>query len=77
MQFLADILDINVNRPEITETTAFGAAMMAAYTDGKYSSLEELSKLWIPDKTYNPKMDKNSRDGLLRKGDYFVSKTLS
>mgnify|MGYP003318898934 FL=1 len=77
MQFLANILNINVEKPKITETTAFGAAMMAAYTDGKYSSLEELSKLWIPDKTYNPKMDKNSRDSLLKKWDYFVSKTLS
>ena len=77
MQFLANILNINVEKPKITETTAFGAAMMAAYTDGKYSSLEELSKLWIPDKTYNPRMDKNSRDSLLKKWDYFVSKTLS
>ena len=77
MQFLANILNINVERPRITETTAFGAAMMAAYTDGKYSSLEELSKLWKPDKTYKPKMDKNSRDSLLKKWDYYVSKTLS
>ena len=40
-------------------------------------SREELSKLWIPDKIYKPKMDKNSRDGLLKKWNYFVSKTLS
>ena len=77
MQFLADILDINVNRPEITETTAFGAAMMAAYSDGKYSSLEELSKLWKPNKNYSPNMDKDIRNDLLKKWDYFVSKTLT
>ena len=77
MQFLANILNINVEKPKITETTAFGVAIMAAYTDGKYSSLEELSKLWKPNKNYSPNMDKDIRNDLLKKWDYFVSKTLT
>ena len=77
MQFLADILKINVEKPKITETTALGAAMMAAYTDGKFSSLEELSKLWSSDKTFNSKMTSSKRNSLLGKWDYYISKTLT
>ncbi len=77
MQFLADILKINVEKPKVTETTALGAAMMAAYTDGKFSSLEELSKLWSSDKTFNSKMTDIKRNSLLGKWDYYVSKTLT
>ena len=43
---LSNILDISVEVPKITETTALSAAMMAMLTDGKYSTLEELSNLW-------------------------------
>jgi len=77
MQFLANILKINVEKPKITETTALGAAMMAAYTDGKFSSLEELSKLWSSDRTFKSKMNDNDRNILLGKWDYYVSKTLT
>ena len=77
MQFLADILNINVDKPKVTETTALGVAMMAAYSDGKYSSLDEISKIWMPDKSYTPNMDKNTRNNLLKKWDYYVSKTLT
>ena len=77
MQFLADILKISVEKPKVTETTALGAAMMAAYTDGKFSSLEELSKLWSSDKTFNSKMTSSKRNSLLGKWDYYISKTLT
>ena len=77
MQFLANILNITVNRPKITETTALGAAMMAAYTDGKYSTLEELSQLWSSEKTYISDMNDDNRNNLLQKWDYYISKTLT
>jgi len=77
MQFLANILNIKVNRPKITETTALGAAMMAAYTDGKYSTLEELSQLWSSEKTYISDMNDDNRNNLLQKWDYYISKTLT
>ena len=77
MQFLADILNINVEKPKITETTGMGAAMMAAFTDGKFSSIEELTKLWLPDKSFNPKMNDNERKILLKKWDYYVAKTIT
>ena len=77
MQFLSNILDISVEVPKITETTALGAAMMAMLTDGKYSTLEELSNLWGSNKSYIPKINKNERDNLLKNWDYYVSKTLT
>ena len=77
MQFLSNILDISVELPKITETTALGAAMMAMLTDGKYSTLEELSNLWGSNKSYIPKINKNERDNLLKNWDYYVSKTLT
>ena len=76
MQFLSNILDISVEVPKITETTALGVAMMAALTDGKYSTLEELSNLWSSNKSYIPKIDKSERDNLLKNWDYYVNKTL-
>ena len=77
MQFLSNILDISVEVPKITETTALGVAMMAALTDGKYSTLEELSNLWSSNKSYIPKIDKSDRDNLLKNWDYYVNKTLT
>ena len=77
MQFLSNILDISVEVPKITETTALGVAMMAALTDGKYSTLEELSNLWSSNKSYFPKIDKSERDNLLKNWDCYVNKTLT
>ena len=77
MQFLSNILDISVEVPKITETTALGVAMMAALTDGKYSTLEELSNLWSSNKSYIPKIEKSERDDLLKNWDYYVNKTLT
>ena len=77
MQFLSNILDISVEVPKITETTALGVAMMAALTDGKYSTLEELSNLWSSNKSYIPKIEKSERDNLLKNWDYYVNKTLT
>ena len=77
MQFLSNILDISVEVPKITETTALGVAMMAALTDGKYSTLEELSNIWSSNKSYVPKINKSERDNLLKNWDYYVNKTLT
>ncbi len=77
MQFLSNILDISVEVPKITETTALGVAMIAALTDGKYSTLEEISNLWSSNKSYIPKIDKSERDNLLKNWDYYVNKTLT
>lgn len=57
VQFLADILQLEVDRPIVTETTALGAAMIAALQVGIYSSLQELQRNWRREKRFTPLMD--------------------
>lgn len=64
LQFLADILGARVDRPGMIETTALGAAYLAGLQAGVYSSLDELSRLWRCDRTFEPVMTKDKRDRL-------------
>lgn len=64
MQFLSDILGATVDRPQLTETTALGAAYLAGLKAGIYNSLEELEAMWQREKRFEPKFDKVTRDGL-------------
>ncbi|MBN3562975.1 glycerol kinase GlpK [Aliamphritea spongicola] len=63
LNFLADILGANVDRPEIIETTALGAAYLAGLQAGVFTSLEQLADMWHCDKRFEPTMDKARRDG--------------
>lgn len=56
LQFLADIVDIRIERPTIIETSALGAAYLAGLGAGLYSSLEEISQLWSLDQTFTAQM---------------------
>jgi glycerol kinase len=53
-QKLADILNVDVHRPVITETTALGAAYMAGLQQGLFNSLDEIAHKWQLDKEYKP-----------------------
>ena len=57
MQIQADCLRIEVDRPEIVETTAFGAAALAGLSCGLWKSTEELSRMWRSEKIFKPKRD--------------------
>lgn len=57
MQFLADLLDVPVIRPKVTETTALGAAYAAGLAVGFWSGLDALRSNWAEDKTWTPRMD--------------------
>jgi glycerol kinase len=61
MQFQADILNRNVVRPVVKETTALGAAYAAGLASGFYSSVEELRSQWSVDRTWTPAMDESRR----------------
>ena len=61
MQFQADVLNVPVIRPKITETTALGAAYAAGLAVGYWSSLDDLRSNWAEDKTWSPKMDDAQR----------------
>ncbi|MGL5712062.1 MAG: FGGY family carbohydrate kinase, partial [Paraclostridium sp.] len=67
MQFQADILDINIDRPKVIETTALGAAYLAGLAVGFYKSKEEIRERYCIDKEFEPSMDENKRK-LLYKG---------
>lgn len=67
MQFQADILGIPVDVPEIIETTALGAAYLAAVGVGEYKNPEELISNWKLAKRFEPKMNADERESLLHK----------
>jgi glycerol kinase len=64
-QFLADIVARPVDRPAVTETTALGAAMLAALGAGLVGSLEEAAGLWRLQRTFEPRMSDVQRQRLL------------
>ncbi len=64
MQFLADILDLPVERPAVTETTALGAAWLAGLAAGLFGSTAEIAAGWRRDRTFEPGMGAAERDRL-------------
>jgi glycerol kinase len=62
MQFQADMIDVPVVAPKVTETTAIGAAFAAGLAVGIWESLDEIQSLWALDKHWEPKMDKLDRE---------------
>lgn len=61
MQFLSDIIGAPVDRPEILETTAMGAAWLAGQRAGLYPDMAEFAAQWAVDKTFAPAMDEEMR----------------
>ena len=61
MQFQADILDREVVRPAVKETTALGAAYAAGLATGFFANLEDLRSRWAADRTWKPSMDAERR----------------
>ncbi|HAX92784.1 MAG TPA: glycerol kinase [Bacteroidales bacterium] len=66
MQFQADLLQASVIRPEITETTALGAAYLAGLATGYWKNIDELSKQWQIDRTFVPVMPHDRTESLIR-----------
>ena len=64
MQFQADILHTKVIRPQITETTALGAAYLAGLAVGFWKDMEELKQYWQQDQAFAPAMTDDKRNGL-------------
>ena len=66
MQFQSDILDTNINRPKVVETTALGAAYLAGLAVGFYSSKDDIKNSWIIDKEFKPNMEEAKRANLYK-----------
>jgi glycerol kinase len=66
MQFQADILNVPVLRPSITETTALGAAYAAGLQVHYWETLDDLRANWSIDHTWSPDMPDKKRESLYR-----------
>jgi glycerol kinase len=64
MQFQADVLDTQVVRPRVTETTALGAAYAAGLAVGFWKDLQQIKQQWALDKRWQPAMPAARREQL-------------
>jgi glycerol kinase len=76
-QFLADILQVPVERPRNLETTALGAAYLAGLATGVWGSTEELAASWRRRDVFTPRMDPQQRSRLIAGWRDAVARTLS
>ena len=76
MQFQADILDREVVRPLVTETTALGASYAAGLAVGFYKGLGELRENWGVGHTWKPRMDAETRERLFASWKKAVTRSL-
>ena len=65
MQFQSDIIGVPVVRPQVMETTALGAALLAGLAVGVYANQEETAAVWKRDLTFEPQMEDYHRAQLL------------
>ena len=66
MQFQADLVNVSVERPEISETTALGAAYLAGIATGFWKNKDEVSNNWKLEKSFEPKMDEKEANKLYK-----------
>lgn len=66
MQFQSNILGCDVHRPQCIETTALGAAYLAGLAVGYWSSREDVRNNWAIDRVFQPQMDVELREKLLK-----------
>ncbi|MCP5418853.1 MAG: glycerol kinase GlpK [Chromatiaceae bacterium] len=65
LQFLADVIDLPVERPQVTETTALGAACLAGLQQGLFTSLQDIAGHWRRQARFDPQMEAGRRQRLL------------
>jgi glycerol kinase len=76
MQFQADLLDVPVVRPRVSETTALGAAYAAGLAAGYWSDLDDLRRNWAEGKRWTPQLESGQRERLYRNWKKAVTRTL-
>ena len=76
-QFLADMLNIPVERPKVIETTALGAAYLAGLATGVYASLDAVGYAWRCERRFEPRMTSGQREALLAGWKKAVARVLS
>lgn len=76
-QSLADLMQVDVDRPENVETTALGAAYLAGLRVGMFSSLEQIAELWHLDRSFKPVLAKEEAETIYKKWQEQVKRVLS
>ncbi|MBO4657562.1 MAG: glycerol kinase GlpK [Bacteroidales bacterium] len=74
MQFQSDILGCDVIRPQITETTALGAAFLAGLAVGYWKSIDDIKSIWAVERRFSPA---DSQDEAKKGWKDAISRTLS
>lgn len=64
MQFQSDMIDTQVERPTVNETTALGAAYLAGLAVGYWDSKDKIEERWQKDKTFEPEISEEKRKEL-------------
>ena len=77
MQFQADLLGIPVARPQVTETTALGAAYLAGLATGVYAGLNELAAKWRVERRFMPTMARAQAEALMTQWQKAVSQVVA
>ena len=77
LQFQADLLDVQVRRPVVAETTALGAAYLAGLAVGYWRDLDDVASNWALDREFTPQMAPAKRQALTRGWDRAVQRSLS
>ena len=77
MQFQADLLGIPVVRPQVTETTALGAAGLAGLACGVWRSADEFAALWAPERRFEPTLPRERAAELMARWEHAVRQTLA
>lgn len=77
MQFQSDILNVPVERPEVSETTALGAAYLAGLAVGFWKDQAEVKDQWKLDKKFDPNMDESHREALYKGWQHAVEATMA
>jgi glycerol kinase len=65
LQYQADILGVEVHRPEMTETTAFGAACLAGIGSGLYAGKNDVQRVWTLARRFTPAISSEKRKRLI------------
>ncbi len=66
MQFQADIVNTPVERPEVSETTALGAAYLAGLAVGFWKSKDEIQQRWKLETEFKPELEEEEREKLYK-----------
>jgi len=61
MQLQADLLGVPVVRPQLLETTAWGAGSLAGVGVGVWPDIDSVGALWRPERTFEPAIGDNAR----------------